>query len=411
MEFTFTVAENQWREEVRDFIRTQAPPSYPYEEQHQNWPFYRKLARQGWLTLDWPAEFRGQEPASRIEQLIFLDELGYSWAPTGHVFNSGTSLVSHLIMRHGTKEQQRDILPGIANGEFVCAQGFTEPDAGSDIAALRTRATRDGDHFVLNGQKIFSSSADYATYYLVAARTDQAAQRHHGLSLFLVRLDSPGIRIQPFEMLSGGHNNVVFLDDVRVPESMLIVQLYHGWAAMQDLLGEEHGGPAVVSAKACQAPPGHLGSFKHQQRGGELGRVVDELAAYLAAHDVRPDGSGRRSWRLLAEAWMGVWQWQLRLYHEASLQDRRFQGAPVTYSALGFIPSRELFAFVANVGLQVLGPAALAERSDDSPRWLPVQGRIAWMLRTAPLMTIAGGTHEVAKNVAGRHVLGLPKAY
>jgi alkylation response protein AidB-like acyl-CoA dehydrogenase len=411
MEFTFTAAENCWREEVREFLAAEAPVSYPYEEQHQDWDFYRKLGRKGWLTLDWPTEFRGCEPATKMEQLIFLDELGYSWAPSGHVVNSGTTLVAHLVMKYGTREQQQLLLPGIAAGDFVCAQGFTEPEAGSDIAALRTRATPDGDDFVLDGQKVFSSSAHFAKYYLVAARTDPGAVRHRGLSLFLVDLESPGIQLQPFELLAGGRNNVVFLDGVRVPRSMLIGELNQGWALMQDLLSEEHGGPAVVLSQSPPVSHADRLVFGEQQKGGELGRVVDELCGYLVAHDIRPAGAGLPSWRALAEAWLQVWQWQLRLYHEASLQDRRFPGMPMTYTPLGFIPSRELYARVADLGLSVLGGGALLERGADDEARVPLQGRIAWMLRAAPIMTIAGGTHEVAKNVAVRTSLGLPKSY
>lgn len=409
MDFTFTPEEIAWRHEVRGFLEEHSPADAPYEEMHHDWDFYRKLAGRGWLTLDWPEQFRGSPPATKVEHAIFLDEYGYSWTSFGHVLLSATTLVAHTIMKFGSPEQQELLLPGIAKGEFVCAQGFSEPDAGSDIASLRTRAERDGDHYVLNGAKVWSSSAHYAKWYLVAARTDPDSTRHRGLSVFLVDLEQPGIEIRPLHLVAGGRNNAVWLDNVRVHESMLVGTEGEGWVVMQNLLAEEHGGENVVVPEAA----GRVGSgrepIRDHVRGGELGRVIDELARYLTAHGIDPEGRGRPLWHRLARLRQQVMQWQLRVFHEASLADRRYPGEPMRYMECGFVAHRELFGEVAAAARDILGPDALRERVADG--FAPLRGRIAWMLRAAPVMTVAGGTQEVAKNVLARHQLGLPKSY
>src|SRR5690348_16165954 len=210
MDFAFTPEQERFRGEVRSFLRENLPPDFKVRNDREalsqdefafSQQFAQKLAAKGWLTMSWPSAYGGRD-ADQMDQLIYNEEMGYSGAPLG--FGFGTNLVGPTLMVHGSEEQRRRHLPPIARAEVFWCQGFSEPGAGSDLAGLQTRAVRDGDEYVVNGQKRFTSQAHFADYVWLAARTDPNAPKHRGISLFVVDLDTPGITVRPLWTLGGG---------------------------------------------------------------------------------------------------------------------------------------------------------------------------------------------------------------
>src|SRR6185312_8269854 len=255
MEFTFTKEQTALRSEVRDFLKETVPsrpgPARPTSQ--ENWPeqlaFLHKLAAKGWVAPAWPKEYGGLA-WSHIQQMIFTEELSYAGAPdAGRVFNVG--MIGPTLIVHGTEAQKREHLPKITSGEIIWCQGYSEPGSGSDLASLQTRATRDGDDYVLNGQKIWTSGAHYADWIFVLARTDPDAPKHRGISMFLADMKSPGINVRPIVNMAGQPGlNEVFFENVRVPAQNLVGEENRGWYVGATLLDFERSGiGAAIGAR------------------------------------------------------------------------------------------------------------------------------------------------------------------
>src|SRR5687767_13578673 len=195
----------------------------------------RKMGADGWLGIGWPREYGGQD-RSPIEQLIFFDEAARAGAPVPLLT---INTVGPTIMRFGTDEQRQRFLPGILAGETHFAIGYTEPGAGTDLASLRTRAVRDGDEYVINGQKVFTSLADHADYIWLAVRTDPDAPKHKGISIFIVPTTDPGFSVAPIHVLGEGHTNATFYEDVRVPVADRVGDENQGWKLLTTQLNHE----------------------------------------------------------------------------------------------------------------------------------------------------------------------------
>ncbi|RLC71049.1 MAG: hypothetical protein DRI26_05930, partial [Chloroflexi bacterium] len=221
MDFRFTREEEVFRQTIRDFLQQELPPWWEGIEAlgtDEGWAFYRsfvrKMGAKGWLNMHWPKEYGGMS-ATPMQQLIFTEEMAYHCAPAQ--IDLGPWVGSTIIV-HGSDEQKRKYLPGIATGEAEWCIGYSEPGAGSDLAAIQTRAVEDGDEYVINGQKIFTSLAHRADYCWLAVRTDPDAPKHRGISMFVVDMRTPGITVRPLIDMAGLHTfNEVFFDDVRVP--------------------------------------------------------------------------------------------------------------------------------------------------------------------------------------------------
>ena len=206
---------------------------------HHNWDFHRALVERGWLAPGWPEEFGGQG-RDPLEMLAFAEEFHRAGAPTYAV---GTTLmVANIIRQIGTDEQKRLVLPPALGGEIIIVLGFTEPESGSDVAAAQTRAVQDGDEWVVNGQKMFTTNAQEADYVFMLTRTDPDLPKHQGLTTFLVPLRQPGVEIQPVYTLSGERTNLTFYSDVRVPDSLRIGAVSGGWDVMKVGLTLERAG-------------------------------------------------------------------------------------------------------------------------------------------------------------------------
>src|SRR5205823_1774424 len=227
--FAFAPELEDFRQEVRGFLRANLPPNFKVtndrealndEEFRFSQQFAQKLATKGWLTMSWPKEYGGQG-AGHLKQLVYNEEMGYSGAPLG--FGFGTNLVGPTLMVHGNEDQKRRFLPPIARAEVFWCQGFSEPGAGSDLASLQTRAVRDGDEYVISGQKIWTSEGHQADWMILLARTDPVAAKHRGISYFLVDMKTPGVQVRPLVNLMNSHAfNEVFFEDVRVPHANLV---------------------------------------------------------------------------------------------------------------------------------------------------------------------------------------------
>ena len=247
MEYRFTPGDDNFRRELRRFIEDELPPGWEgggrWPEEY-DWDFTMRmrgrLADRGWLTMHWPEEYGGQD-ASPVRSAIYNEELAYLRAPGRDIF--GVRMLGPTLMIHGSEEQKQTHLPSIAKGEIQWCQGYSEPESGSDLASLSTRAVRDGDDYIINGAKIWTTLAHRSDWIMCLARTDPEAPRHRGISFILVDMKSPGIEVRPVINMAGGHEfNQVIFDNVRVPGSNVVGEENRGWYVAVTLLDFERSG-------------------------------------------------------------------------------------------------------------------------------------------------------------------------
>ncbi len=395
MEFRFTPQEESFRQEIRDFLRAELPPGWAEsggagplgEGGEERWEFLRqfqrKLASKGWLTLAWPQEYGGMA-AGVMTQVIYNEEMAYHRAPTQ--VGVGPDRVGPTIILYGTEKQKARHLPGIASGETVWCQGFSEPGAGSDLASLQTRAVADGDSFVINGQKIWTSLAHRADWCILLARTDPQAPKHKGISYFLVDMGTPGIRVRPLIDLLGRHTfNEVFFEDVRVPRDCLVGEENRGWYVAAATLDFERSGINRVVAGI---------------------RLYEELVEYAAQKRV----NGRRLIDLapvrhkLAEIGIEFTVGRLLAYRVASMQARG--EVPNAEASMSKLFGSELQQRLASAGLGILG---LAGQLAPGLAWAPLGGRLEQYYLFASALTVAAGTSEIQRGIIAGRGLGLPR--
>jgi alkylation response protein AidB-like acyl-CoA dehydrogenase len=393
MDFRFTPEQEAFRREVRQFIREILPPDWrgidpdSYFEE-ENWPFIRqitaKMAQRGWLTMHWPREYGGQG-RSLMEQVIFQEETAYWRVPTRDV-SVGTHMVGPILMLYGTEEQRREFLPAIARGELVFCQGFSEPGAGSDLASLQTRAVEDGDDFVITGSKIWTSGAHRSTHCYLLARTDPTAEKHRGISAFIVDMSSPGITVRPILTMFGVHYfNQVFFDGVRVNKRRLIGEKNRGWYVAATTLDFERSGVARHAANR---------------------RAVEELAEMAREKVVggKPLAANPLVRHRLADLAISVRVGTLVAYEVAWLQS---QGrVPNKEASLSKLMGSETAQQIAATGVQILGLYGILGKGS---KWAPLNGRLALEWADSFAHTIRAGTSEVQRNIIALRGLGLPR--
>jgi alkylation response protein AidB-like acyl-CoA dehydrogenase len=305
VDFELGAAADQLRQELRALVQAHVPPDFlgaftsdPADLQVAQ-DFCHVLAEQGLLCLTWPEEFGGRG-GSPWEQTVVREEMWAHHEPRGAQY-MGVNWVGPTIMRHGTAEQQRQHLPPIARGEVIWCQGFSEPDAGSDLASVRTAARRDGDGWLISGQKIWTSYATMAQWCFLLARTSRGERKQEGLTIFLVPMSDPAIEVRPIANMMGPHHlNEVFFDDLRVTEAGVLGQLGGGWAVVQEVLAFERVGIARYARceRLLQAAPAALGDDWERLPGDLRGRWVRMLtharrARLLAYRVVALQTSGR----------------------------------------------------------------------------------------------------------------------
>jgi len=370
-----------FREEVRAFIAAEADPVIPSQgplpqmDTPEKRVFVRKLAERGWLGLAWPEEYGGGGK-SEIYQLVLQEELEYAGLPSMSI---EVGMIGQTIMRHGSEATKRAFLPRIIAGELNIALGYSEPEAGSDLAALELRATREGDEFVLNGLKMWTSAAHFAELVWLACRTNTEVPRHRGISLFLVDLDSPGIEVTPIETMSNHATNSVFFTDVRVPADRLVGELDAGWGYIMEALDYER-----------------LGGFPF----GGLQRDLDELVAWARDGGHESDPRVRRLLARLAIRVEGARTHLLRSYDRVGRHE-----VPTFEATMLKVAMTELRLDMADEVVDLLAPRGLL-RADDPGA--VVQGRFEHNWRAEIITTIAGGANEIQRNILARRHLGLP---
>src|SRR5256885_79214 len=238
MDFSYSAEDEAFRREFRAWLEQNAPRNRTppldgmteedKDEWHRKVGWWRKLASAGWTCVDWPKQYRGRG-LSLLQTIIYHQELQRVNAPLPFI-GSGPSLVGPTLMHWGTEEQKSRFIPEIVSGEEIWCQGYSEPNAGSDLASLQTRAVKDGDHWVLNGQKVWTSFAQVAHWMMLLARTDPQAPRHKGITYFLLDMKLPGVVVKPLRQITGeAEFNEVFLDNVRVHESEVLGGVNNGW--------------------------------------------------------------------------------------------------------------------------------------------------------------------------------------
>jgi alkylation response protein AidB-like acyl-CoA dehydrogenase len=392
MEFGFTVEEEAFREEIRQFLRDHPPESFPedgmdagYGSGAHSHEFLRQLAARGWLSMTWPHAFGGQERPF-VYKLILLEELAAAGAPFGPL--SGCDQTAESIIRYGSPRLQQEVLPQIARGEVTFWQGFSEPNAGTDLLSLQTTAARDGDTYVLNGRKIWSSHAGIGTYGLVIARTNPQAPRHKGLSMFVVANTTPGMDIRPIRSMTGGvYHYEVFLDTVRVETDYLLGKEDEGFVQLLKGLDTDRFWGRFYKAPALRRLLMQLVEYANTttRRGKPL------------AHDpvVR---------RQLASVATDIAVLRMLFYRNGWLIK---EGMPILYeSALNKVYADETGQKLAALGMELLG---LYGPLQEGSRWAKLHGKMQHVYQTSLGHTIAGGTSEILRTTVATRGLGLPR--
>jgi alkylation response protein AidB-like acyl-CoA dehydrogenase len=392
MEFRFTSEEERFRSEIREFLRRELPADWGDvgalgEAGAEQWEFLRsfqkKLAEKRWLTLGWPEEHGGLA-ASHMMQVIYNEEMTYFRAPTQ--LGVGPDRVGPTIMLYGTEEQKRRHLPGITAGETVWCQGFSEPEAGSDLASLKTSAVADGDYFVINGQKIWTSLAHRADWCVLLARTDREAPKHKGISYLLLDMKTPGVEVRPLiDMLGRNTFNEVFFDNARIPRSCLVGELNRGWYVAAATLDFERSGiNRVVTGY----------------------RMHEELVEYAA--QARADGGSllddMRVRHKLAELAIEFQAGRLLAYRVASMQEKG--QIPNAEASMSKLYGTELQGRLAEAGMEILG---LGGQIEPGSRGASLQGHVEQFYMLASALTVAAGTSEIMRNIIATRGLGLPR--
>ncbi|HEU0020272.1 MAG TPA: acyl-CoA dehydrogenase family protein [Dehalococcoidia bacterium] len=390
MEFKFTPEDDAFRHELRTFVQQELPDGW---EGGGRWPeewdwdftrqMRRKLAQKGWLTMHWPREYGGQD-ASPVRSAIYNEELAYLRAPGRDIF--GVRMLGPTLMIHGSEEQKQTHLPPIARADVQWCQGYSEPESGSDLASLSTRAVHDGDDYVINGAKIWTTLAHRADWIMCLARTDPDAPKHRGISFILVDMKTPGITVRPIVNMAGGHefNEVVF-DNVRVPRHNVVGGENRGWYVAVTLLDFERSG------------------IDYSAMGR---RLLDEVREY--AIETRRNGCPliETPWvrNLLAERYIECEVARLMAYNVAYLQGEGL--VPNKEASISKVFGSEALQRCTNAALEILGMYGALNRGE---KWASLKGRVQehWMVSFSH--KIAAGTSEVQRNIIAGRGLGLPR--
>jgi alkylation response protein AidB-like acyl-CoA dehydrogenase len=395
VDFQYTPEQDAFRDELRGWLAANLPPDLcvddPTDERvapdretfERRVAWQRKMYAAGWVGISWPKTYGGRG-ATLMEQIIFDEECFRARAPVLPGY-SGINMAGPTLIEWGTEEQRQRFLPRILAALDIWCQGFSEPGAGSDLAGLATRAVDAGDHFVVNGQKVWTSGAQFADWIYLLVRSDPAAPRHRGISYLLVDMKTPGITVRPLVLMNGHqHFNEVFFVDVAVPKANLVGPMNQGWkVAMTTLMYERKGG----------------GSRGHEGQIARLGALARQL---------RVDSGAAWDSPLVRQRYAQL------VIDGAALRYTRLRN--ITRQLRGELPGPEgsiLKLFASELGVRIaeftgdlLGPRVLVNRPTedvpDAPRWY---NRVV----SSGQYTIAGGTSEIQRNIIGERVLGLPK--
>src|SRR5665213_888110 len=396
MDLRFSPEELAFRDELRGFIRDNLPADIrdkmrlgygPEKEDTTRWQ--RILNRKHWAAYNWPKEWGG--PGwTPVQRMMFLEENMLTPAPDMQVFN--ITMIGPVLIQFGSDEQKQRFLPRAANLDDWWCQGFSEPGAGSDLASLKTTAKRDGGDYVVNGQKTWTTLAQYADWIFCLVRTDAAAKRQEGISFLLIDMKTPGITVRPIQTIDGGHEvNEVFFDDVRVPAENLVGAENKGWDYAKFLLGNERAGIARVGISKARIR--RLKQLAALEQAGGKPLIADErFRAKIAAVEVELKALEMTQLRVVAD------------------EGKHGKGKPNPASSVLKIKGSEIQQATTELLMEVIGPFAAPydEHGDDGSN-----EAMDWTAQIAPSyfnnrkVSIYGGSNEIQRNISTKAVLGL----
>jgi alkylation response protein AidB-like acyl-CoA dehydrogenase len=395
VDFQFSEREEALRKEIREFAQRELPPDwycvmYKDEDADEDWALSmsisKKLAERGWLTIGWPKEYGGLG-APMTEQLAYQEEVCYWGVPGITMGAGGVTWVGPSLMLFGNEEQKTKYLPLIASGEpdGVWCTGYSEPGAGSDFASLQTRAVKEGDEYVVNGQKTWTTMAHRSRWCWLAARTDPTARKHRGISMFIVDMRTPGITVSPVISMAGYHSfNEVFFDNVRVPASNLVGEEHQGFFQVMMALSFERTGVAGFIARAR--------------------RLLDELVQY--AKETRHDGKALIKSPLirqrLADRTVEIEIARVLAYRAALSEGSKSEYEP----PIAKVFFDEALERVVNTGMQMLGPYSQVR---SGSRWARLRGILEREYVTYHTLKIGAGTDEIQRMIIALRGLDLPR--
>ncbi len=399
MDLRFTPEETAFRVDVRAFMRDKLPQTIRTKmvegrrlgkEDIIAWQ--RILNAQGWAVPHWPQEWGGTG-WSAVQMYLFRDEMQQAPAPEPLPF--GTNMLGPVLIAFGNEAQKKRFLPRIANLDDWWCQGFSEPGAGSDLASLKTSAKRANGHYIVNGQKTWTTLAQFADWIFCLVRTDPAAKKQEGISFLLIDMKSPGITVRPIQTIDGGHEvNEVFFDDVKVPAENLVGEENKGWNYAKFLLGNERTGIARVGASKARLR--RLKELAALEQAGGKPLIADErFRAKIAAAEVELKALEMTELRVVAA--------------------RTRSNKPDPASSILKIRGSEIQQLITELLLEVVGPYALPDQTphDESDRWNEPPVGPEWAGPLAPQYfnyrktTIYGGSNEIQKNIICKAILGL----
>ena len=386
MQIALTDEQKGLQAELRTYFAELMAPEAEAATSNGEWGGrrYRELARQmgrdGWLGIGWPKEYGGQG-RSAVEQFIFFDEAQRAGAPVPFLT---INTVGPTLMHYGTEEQRAAFLPGILRGEIHFSIGYSEADAGTDLASLRTSATFDGDEWVINGSKLWTSLVQDADYVWLAARTDPEAKKHRGISIFIVPTAAPGFRFSPIHTIGDGATNATFYENVRVPHSALVGEVNQGWSLITNQLNLERvalcapGGVRRLFEDVC--------AWARNTRLVDGRRVVDQ--EWVRLH--------------LARVYAGLAFLEL-INWKSAWSLTRGQIEPADASATKVFGT-EFFCQAYRLMLEIMGPAGAVKQG--SPEAI-LRGRVERAYRGTLILTFGGGTNEVQRDLISVFGLGM----
>jgi len=390
MRISYTPEQDELRRELRSYFSQLITPErrealMATGGEYGTGDVYREtvsqMGRDGWLALGWPTQYGGQA-RSTMDQLIFTDEAAVAGAPVPFLtINS----VAPTIMAFGTEEQRKFFLPKIAAGELHFSIGYSEPSAGTDLAALRTTAVRDGEDYVINGQKMWTSLINYADYVWLAVRTNTEAKKHRGISVLIVPTTAEGFSWTPVRTMAGTTTSATYYQDVRVPVANRVGEENAGWKLVTNQLNHER--VALVSAQPIFTALNQVREWAQNTKDARGERLIDSQWVQLNLARVHANAE-----------YLKLFNWEL-----ASADD--VAPSPADASAAKVFGT-EMATEAYRLLMEILGPSATLRQ--DSPGAL-LRGRVERMHRSSLILTFGGGTNEVQRDIIGMAALGLPR--
>ncbi len=383
MDFRFSPEEEKFRQDVRSFLDKEVTDEMIEEVERgteigigpHTLELMRRMGQRGWLAPAFPKEYGGLG-ATRWQQFIIADEMTYHRAFPPHL--CGVGIVGPTLLQYGTEKQKKDYLSRIASGEIEFALGYSEPEAGSDLANLQLKAERKGDFYVVNGQKVFNTGCHFSQYVWLAVRTGTSESRHKGISLMIADMKTPGITVRPLWVMDGDRTNEIFYDDVKVP--------------VENLIGEENRGFYYILTALA-----HERSFPV----GDTRRIFEEFVEYVKEQGLGEDPLVQQSIAQLATELQAL---HLLAYRVTWLVENNT--APNWEAPMVKVYCTEFMTRFSNIATEIMGPYGQLQKGS---KWVPLMGRIERLYRHAARRNISAGTSEVQRNTIATVGLKLPR--